>query len=60
MSNISWLRKFWKIKHPAASSEELNPEEIKEQQIIINEIHIPISISIGIALKKVSMKSEDH
>ena len=33
---------------------------INTQQIVIGELHIQISISIGIALKEASMKSEDQ
>ncbi len=35
-------------------------QQISQQQINIGEIHIQITISIGVALKEPGMKSEDH
>ena len=35
-------------------------QHINTQQIVIGELHIKISISIGIALKEASMQSEDQ
>lgn len=35
-------------------------QQISQQQINIGEIHIQITISIGVALKESGMKSEDH
>lgn len=35
-------------------------QHVKKQKITINEIHIQVSISIGVALKETSMKNEDH
>ncbi|SOD17110.1 diguanylate cyclase [Nitrosomonas ureae] len=34
--------------------------QISQQQISIGEIHIRITISIGVALKEINMKNEDH
>jgi two-component system cell cycle response regulator len=35
-------------------------QQISQQQINIGEIHIQVTISIGVALKESGMKSEDH
>lgn len=35
-------------------------QHVHQQQIYINEAHINVSVSIGVALKEASMKSEDH
>lgn len=35
-------------------------QHVKKQKITINEIHIQVSISIGVALKETSMRNEDH